>query len=98
MVEYAAILGTLAVAAIVSLLFLGSTIDGLFRKDVSPSTFRPPSVSAVCNPGYSGWCIPSPPPDLDCDDLDAMAIPGPVRVVGADAHGLDPDGDGIACN
>jgi hypothetical protein len=98
-VEYAVILGGLAVAAIVSLLFVGAKIDGLFRKDVHPSTFRPPPVTAVCNPGYSGWCVPSPPPDLDCDDLDKMgAAPGEVKVVGIDEHGLDPDGDGIACN
>lgn len=30
--------------------------------------------------------------DLDCADL-----PGPVRVTGADPHGLDRDGDGIGC-
>ena len=43
-----------------------------------------------CAPGYSP-CIPSYPPDLDCADT------GPVTVTGSDPHGLDADGDGVAC-
>jgi endonuclease YncB( thermonuclease family) len=43
-----------------------------------------------CAPGYSP-CIPSYPPDLDCADT------GPVTVTGSDPHGLDGDGDGVAC-
>ena len=31
------------------------------------------------------------PPDLDCADV------GPVTVTGSDPHGLDGDGDGVAC-
>lgn len=41
--------------------------------------------------GYAP-CLPAYPPDLDCADVD-----GPVRVTGEDPHGLDRDGDGIAC-
>ena len=44
-----------------------------------------------CAPGYSP-CIPPYPPDLDCPD-----IGHPVRVTGSDPHGLDRDGDGVAC-
>jgi hypothetical protein len=98
-VEYAAIIATLAVMAIVSLLFLGSKIDDLFRRESNPSTFRPPPAAVgACDPSYSGWCIPSPPPDLDCDDLAAMGVQGEVKVEGSDPQGLDSDGDGIACN
>jgi len=43
-----------------------------------------------CN-GYSP-CLPAYPPDLDCPDVD-----GPILVTGSDPHGLDGDGDGIAC-
>jgi hypothetical protein len=46
--------------------------------------------SASCAPGYSP-CIPPYPPDLDCADT------GPVTVAGSDPHGLDADGDGVAC-
>jgi len=45
---------------------------------------------AGCAVGYSP-CVPSGP-DLDCPDVD-----GPIRVTGSDPHGLDADGDGIAC-
>lgn len=44
-----------------------------------------------CAPGYSP-CIPPYPPDLDCSDVN-----GPITVTGDDPHGLDGDGDGIAC-
>jgi endonuclease YncB( thermonuclease family) len=44
-----------------------------------------------CAPGYSP-CIPPYPPDLDCADAN-----GPIAVTGSDPHGLDADGDGIAC-
>ena len=45
----------------------------------------------ACAPGYSP-CVPPYPPDVDCADVD-----GPVHVTGTDPHGLDADGDGIAC-
>lgn len=44
-----------------------------------------------CEPGYDP-CVPSYPPDVDCGDVD-----GPIAVSGADSHGLDGEGDGIAC-
>ncbi|MBA3619214.1 MAG: thermonuclease family protein [Acidothermales bacterium] len=44
-----------------------------------------------CEPGYQP-CVPPYPPGLDCADVD-----GPVRVFGSDPHGLDGDGDGVAC-
>jgi micrococcal nuclease len=44
-----------------------------------------------CADGYSP-CIPPYPPDVNCEDVD-----GPIRVSGADPHGLDADGDGVAC-
>ncbi|MGZ5405880.1 MAG: HNH endonuclease family protein, partial [Nocardioides sp.] len=47
--------------------------------------------SANCAPGYSP-CVPPPPPDLDCSDLD-----GPIKVTGSDPHNLDGDGDGWGC-
>lgn len=43
-----------------------------------------------CEPGYDP-CVPRYPPDLDCADV------GPVTVTGSDPHGLDRDGDGVAC-
>jgi hypothetical protein len=51
------------------------------------------TYSAGCDPNYTG-CVPDYDEvgDVDCADVD-----GPVEVIGADPHGLDGDGDGIAC-
>jgi len=45
-----------------------------------------------CDPNYSG-CVPQFPPDVNCPEVD-----GPVQVTGSDPHGLDRDGDGVACD
>ena len=55
-----------------------------------PVPLAQPATSG-CASGYSP-CIPSYPPDLDCADVN-----GPIRVTGSDPHGLDADGDGVAC-
>lgn len=54
---------------------------------------RPAGASGKCDPNYTGACIPSPPPDLDCGDITARRF----RIVGTDVHRFDSDGDGIAC-
>lgn len=46
-----------------------------------------------CDPSYPDVCLPSPPPDLDCRDVE----PERFRVVGEDPHRFDGDGDGIGC-
>lgn len=48
---------------------------------------------AACHPSYPDVCLPPPPPDLDCADVDERAF----RVVGEDPHRLDGNGDGVAC-
>jgi micrococcal nuclease len=45
-----------------------------------------------CDPNYAGACVPRYPPDLDCGN-----VPSGFRSIGSDPHGLDVDGDGIAC-
>ncbi|TYL51673.1 hypothetical protein FXB39_07760 [Nocardioides sp. BGMRC 2183] len=54
-------------------------------------TPKPKSPGGNCAPGYAP-CVAPYPPDLNCPDVD-----GPVSVTGDDPHGLDADGDGIAC-
>ena len=39
------------------------------------------------------FCIPSPPPDLDCDEIPEKNF----KVTGSDPHGFDADNDGIGC-
>jgi hypothetical protein len=48
------------------------------------------SADSGCAPGYDP-CVPPYPPDVNCPDV------GPVTVSGPDPHGLDADGDGVAC-
>jgi len=50
-----------------------------------------PETGGNCDPGYSP-CVPAYPPDVNCPDVN-----GPVQVTGSDPHGLDRDGDGVAC-
>ena len=49
---------------------------------------------AACHASYPDFCIPPPPPDLDCPDIKGTK---PFRVRGADPHGFDRDRDGWAC-
>ena len=64
--------------------------------DPSQPDYDAPTLGNVgggsgCDPNYSG-CVPDVTYDLDCADIN-----GPVRVLGADPHGFDRDGDGSAC-
>lgn len=51
----------------------------------------PAPAGGACAPGYTP-CVPPFPPDVDCGDVE-----GPIQVTGTDPHGLDGEGDGIAC-
>ena len=50
-------------------------------------------VGGGCDPSYPTVCIPSPPPDLDCADVEYRRF----RVVPPDPHRFDGEGDGIGC-
>ncbi len=54
------------------------------------------SLSPECDAAYPDFCIPSPPPDLDCGDAPIAGHTG-FTVLDPDPHGLDVDGDGIGC-
>jgi Flp pilus assembly pilin Flp len=101
MPEYVLILALIALVVIVGMLFLAGNVgsfDVFKSSDSRSGAMRPPAQSrGGCNPNYSGACIPPPPPDLDCSDLQRMGV-GTVRIVGSDPHHLDPDHDGIACD
>jgi hypothetical protein len=60
-----------------------------------PAAAEDPAPSREdCDRSYPDFCIPPPPPDLDCKDVDG---PKPFRVRRPDAHNFDRDGDGKAC-
>jgi len=54
----------------------------------------PPSL---CDPSYPTVCIPSPPPDLDCNDLPFRQFQVRRDVAIPDPHRLDQSEDGIGC-
>ena len=52
-----------------------------------------PKASGRCDPSYPTVCIPPPPPDLDCADVQFRRF----KVVPPDPHGFDGDRDGVGC-
>ena len=59
-----------------------------------PSASGPsPGGSHRCDPSYPSVCIAPPPPDLDCEDVDATYF----RVVSPDPHSFDGNHDGVGC-
>ena len=51
------------------------------------------STPSNCDPSYPDFCIPPPPPDLDCADIDEDNF----TVYPPDPHNFDADGNGIGC-
>jgi hypothetical protein len=46
-----------------------------------------------CSPAYPDFCIPPPPPDLDCQDVGRKRF----TVLPPDPHRFDADHDGLGC-
>ena len=46
-----------------------------------------------CDPAYPDFCIPPPPPDLDCKDIPRKRF----KVLPPDPHRLDGNKDGVGC-
>ena len=68
---------------------------------LTAAAFHAPAAPAGpqrCHPSYPDYCIPPPPPDLDCPDITGRK-PFRVRhdVRNPDPHGFDRDRDGRAC-
>jgi hypothetical protein len=53
------------------------------------TTTAPPD----CHPSYPDFCIPPPPPQLNCDDVSGSHF----TVIGEDPHNFDGNGDGVGC-
>jgi hypothetical protein len=56
-----------------------------------PATTQPPAQN--CHPSYPDFCIPPPPPDLDCDEVNGSDF----TVLSPDPHGFDGNSDGVGC-
>ena len=48
---------------------------------------------SACDASYPDFCIPPPPPDLNCGDISVHDF----TVRSPDPHGFDRDHDGIGC-
>jgi hypothetical protein len=68
-------------------------------KPTSPPTTRRRATTTTeaptgnCDSAYPDFCIPPPPPDLDCADIGVKDF----TVRPPDPHGFDADGDGVGC-
>ena len=66
----------------------------------APAAAEPIAGTAQrCHSSYPDFCIPPPPPDLNCRDVPGSRKPFRVRhnVANADPHRFDRDRDGIGC-
>lgn len=68
----------------------GTAARGLWAQRPAPVTG---ADAEECDPAYPDVCIPPPPPDLDCGDIEFRDF----RVLPPDPHDFDGDGDGIGC-
>jgi len=71
---------------------------GCGPKEVQPPTPSSPTTSSQtnennCDSSYPDYCIRSPPPDLDCNEIPFTNF----RVLQPDPHRFDDDYDGIGC-
>lgn len=60
---------------------------------------QPAEAQQNCDPAYPTVCIPPPPPDLDCKDIQYRNFPVRRRSDPSepDPHRFDSDNDGIGC-
>lgn len=56
-----------------------------------------PAPAGSCHASYPDFCIPPPPPDLDCGDFQQKRFRVVHTVADPDPHRLDGNKDGIAC-
>jgi len=66
--------------------------------EYEPPTYEEPEYESSpttqnCDPSYPDFCIPPPPPDLNCSDIPQKRF----TVLQPDPHRFDGDKDGIGC-
>jgi hypothetical protein len=86
---------------------LVATDDAPVLDDATASTDQPASAPAIqpqpeakpsinCHPRYPDFCIPPPPPDLNCSSA-VLADRSNFAVLSPDPHHFDADHDGVGC-
>ncbi|HYZ92867.1 MAG TPA: thermonuclease family protein [Actinomycetota bacterium] len=63
----------------------------------APEPTEQSSGANNCHPSYPDFCIPPPPPDLDCKDVSGTNFTVRHDVSNADPHRFDADRDGVGC-
>jgi len=61
-----------------------------------PAPSKPATAAGGCHPSYPDFCIPPPPPDVNCSSPVIAGRTG-FAVRSPDPHRLDQNGDGIGC-
>jgi len=64
-----------------------------FEEPLETTTPSTQTQQSSCDPSYPDFCIPPPPPDLDCGDIPQKRF----TVYQPDPHRFDGDKDGIGC-
>ncbi len=68
-------------------------VDPVLRGEMAAFLTRSLQNGQACHQSYPDFCIPPPPPDLDCSDVSRRNF----TVLSPDPHGFDGDGDGVGC-
>ena len=63
----------------------------------TPTPAPTPIPQPACSPSYPDFCIPFPPPDLNCPDFSATNFTVVYNVADPDPHDLDGNKNGVAC-
>ena len=71
----------------------GECNGGLAPPIVPPGATTGAAQPSDCDPSYPSVCIPSPPPDLNCGDIQHRRF----TVLPPDPHRFDGDKDGVGC-
>jgi hypothetical protein len=65
----------------------------IVKKTTHNNVVKKPTTQRNCDASYPDFCIPSPPPNLNCPDIPQKRF----TVSGSDPQGFDRDNDGIGC-
>jgi hypothetical protein len=67
--------------------------ENIVKTKSTPNVVKKPTKHSNCDSSYPDFCIPPPPPNLNCPDISQKRF----TVSGSDPHGFDRDNDGIGC-
>lgn len=72
---------------------IGQSPQKTSKSDVVLESVSETDEQNNCDASYPDFCIPPPPPNLNCPDISQKRF----TVTGFDPHGFDRDNDGVGC-